>query len=554
MRTSLPARLLPAVLVPLAACGGEPGNPSLTRAMVDAPEEIELLIPSDAVAFVQIESLDGLAARVDALNAAVDGMEIPPFDVLLPTLLANRVPVSAIDRTRPLGIAVSMPSNAFIPLPSFTAIVPAVDPDGLMASGGEGGAPFEREGDYVGIAGRGSYPREGSRSDLTAELPQGSVSVRVDLATVIEAQGGLLDEAFDEMAIAAANQGPIGGFDTLAVIEAYLELLETFVDSVDTLDVAIRTEGSHVALVGDLTAIEGSSLASLVEGGDVDLESTMGHVLADAPMVFLGSMDLEQSYAKFAPLVDAAVRAYPPNTREQMGALMEAWANQFPKMGDGFAGSFRLGPNGIRANYYLESSDSAGVLAALEEQSAILADLEGIELRNLGSDGTSDHLQWAFDPKKFLGIGDDDGPSSRPMGDAELEALVTQLYGGDGELLIDLVALDDGIAMAMGGDDGERSAAVDAIDRADAQASGPLADAIRQVQGTSAAMVLQFDIGQMAEDMARDLAPVLDGDPPTDLPSAPVTMYASASGRVWSGGLTVDLADLAAVADATRGR
>ena len=153
------------------------------------------LVPLDAFCYVQVESIEALESVV---GGWFDSIELPlpisvsPSDSLNAWLEGLGCDSEGLDRTRPMGVALSLPGGEGDPISTFVLPVsaPAAFLAGISLPTGTA-EPQAREG-YVGISTGPNYRLGSSPAALGLELPEGQVAGRVNLAPVRQLVQGLL--------------------------------------------------------------------------------------------------------------------------------------------------------------------------------------------------------------------------------------------------------------------------------------------------------------------------------------------------------------------------
>ena len=168
-----------------AAKDSEPA--AAREAASDELDFLAQLVPLDAFLYVEAESIESLASVLQQSLSSVDPMLAAGFDLqgmVQMNLARFGADAAAIDGSRPIALALSMPGGAQEPVPTF--ILPVSAPDAFVESLGlppETAEP-ERRGDYVGIALGPNYRLGSKPSTLALDLPPGVVAARVRLAPI----------------------------------------------------------------------------------------------------------------------------------------------------------------------------------------------------------------------------------------------------------------------------------------------------------------------------------------------------------------------------------
>lgn len=229
---------------PVEVANVEPREP-----VADVLPSAAALVPLDAFCYVEVESI---AALESAVGGWFDSIELPlpisvsPSDALNVWLEGLGCDPEGLDRTRPMGVALSLPGGEGDPISTF--VLPVSNPPAFLAgiSLPTGTAePQAREG-YVGIPTGPNYRLGSSPAALGLDLPEGQMAGRVSLAPVRQLVQGHLSAM-------PARSGSGSWVDGLPV--------QDLLSSVEEFEFGLASEGSESLLNLGATFSEDSALA-----------------------------------------------------------------------------------------------------------------------------------------------------------------------------------------------------------------------------------------------------------------------------------------------------
>jgi hypothetical protein len=221
-------------------------------------------------------------------------------------------------------------------------------------------------------------------------------------------------------------------------------------------------------------------------------------------------------------------------------------------LGCAVAGSADFGPDGMRAVYYAKSTDPGAVVARYVES------LESGAFAGMGmTPGAVERLEIAGVPvaRVRLAVNEEEMLEAMQMsGDDEAAAagieMMKAMYGPDGMRLA-VAHRGDVVGFVMGGDDEFLRSAVASMEGGRSALPAELERAVASAATGRAGFVMSMDLARLMGSMLALVQRTL-GKPVVDLSgqSARVLMHGSIDGRVWSGGMTVDVAALSRMASA----
>lgn len=553
--------VLPTALVVLAsqALPGALAAPVPSAAQA-AAEDQSGLVPADAAVLVRLESLDAFHASVERLMGTFDDSGNAPDKAELLDLFNLPVGLDGVDTTRPVFIGMDVTLGQ----PLVTALLPASDAAAIQAAAAEAGAKSAVRGDWVGVSTKPAYAPTASNPLLAAMQP-GVVSVHVDLEALLELYGGLIEMMLVQAEAGIAQEAPPGaeGVDVTAMTELGLDGFRLFLDSAESLDLALNESGSELSLSGRYTALEGSDLAGLTSS--LPLPQALPVSLDDdAAMSVLVSGDWSELMTTFGPLIETFDAIYPASMRAGMKAYMDSLAGVYEDLGDVVVGSIGIGAQGFQVSTYVtseaEDADArfaAGVVAALESSGQALSgfgvtfgtpeslEIEGVSATRLPMNVDYDKLAEI----SLVGVPEAD----RAEALAATTGMLRSIYGE--HPIITIAQSGERICVDMGGDEARLKQAVARL-KEEPVSSGPLLAGLHGLPAAANPLVLyRIDLGAWM----RSMGPIMDAaGAGAEMPQFPegveldTTFWMALDGRQWCGGLTLDPAELKQLIDASR--
>lgn len=530
--------LAPVLLVPLLS-GGGPGPQT---------DDAARLVPADATVLVRLESarawnelvhafapLAGEEAAGFDLQATLDGMADP--DVAPATL-------PRLDPERPLYLAVSLDAEAG---PGVTLVAPVTNEQIFQLHATFGTTTSARLGSYVAVTNRAEVTVGEGPHPLVADLRPGLVSAHVDLGRIIATFRPLIEMGLAQ-AEGALDQIPEEEmpFDVGPIMEVYLETARDLIDSARTLDFALTRRGEQLSIRMDY----GESEARLPEMSLADVSSMLGLLDPESPVQMVSNGKWTEYMALFDDFLDAALEIYPEPLRGDMRRMFAQQAALDAQLAPGIVASFDLGPAGLRGGYFARAREPKALLEALEELVRTL-DHEGGLLRagpaeRLAVDGLEARvlpLELQFDAWTALLAEATPEGQEEPASPEELREIFQAIYGE--RLRIAFASQGDVVAVCVGSNDSELRAALARL--AKPALPAPKVQALlAELEPGAVGFAYHFDFGRFAGRMA-DLMQVMVPEAIV-FPDLDFSMdtWASVNGATWSGGMTMNLAELIA--------
>jgi len=396
-------------------------------------------VPSDAVGFVQVVSLEVLGDTFDAYEVMLDPRARRSDPRGLLSAFGGFDPARvALDR--PCGVAFTAGSSTLDP----TFILPATDVDALRASAAPGVA-VEARGDYVAFSPGGAPSARGSA--LTAGLPVGTVAGRLDLPPIVDALRVPFEAALGLMQMQAAAQPAPVGVDMSAMFAVYTDMARGFVDAIETVEFTVGQDGGSVEVRSDVTVEEGSGLGGFPPPRDGDLRALASRVDPDGPTLLLARADIEALMGRSEHLLRAYAESF-------LSGVMDIDVDEYPgswqalyRLGSGaFAGSFSMG-GGMDFLYLFDASNPEAVVSTatqLFEEGLMDSAVASIELEGETTvEGVPVvSFRQTMDMDAFL---EDVDPQQRE----ETRRIMEGLYGGVMETTMHLYRADDRVAWSL---------------------------------------------------------------------------------------------------------
>jgi hypothetical protein len=544
------ARLLPSSLLLLAlvlgpACGKKdgPGGPGASGSGTGGPaaatvqSDVATLVPNDTQVLLYVPSLDAAVTKARAVVASID----PDMAGGITTeALLQQAPAGAgahVDPARPMAVALTFPAGQDEPVP--TIIVGAKDAAKLSgAIEGAGLAKPHVAGSYVSIT-MGPSPAARGGSALVKSIPAGDLGLRADLASLYGRYRAEIDQALGSLPAPGAEAG--GSANPLAPI---VDAVRTALSSAESLDVALRLDGTRVDLDGELRVKEGSALVGKLEGSG-DLAAYAGRLPKDFPLVVLASVDANAWMGWLEQLMKSMSEMMPPEQRESMLQSFRQSKELTPHFGRETAMGVGVGDQGVEFVTIRASKDGKTAVAkTVELMSAPSMAGQGVTFERLPATTVQgvevSNLRMKFDFSKIAG---DDAAALPPESMQAIEGVLGTVFGPEGLVLRN--AAVDGVVVSYVGPPAFGDQAVSAAKKGGAAPAG-VAESLRRAGGKPALLVhLEGrSLGKQVLGLVRKaMPPEQQADLPTIPDGRPATfsLHASGDGRVYRGGLSIEV-------------
>ncbi len=530
--------------------------PVFAQGSAKVPPEFEVLLPPDAAVFIQIRSLEELAAFVGRFQSAAEGKAPSAQEFIASMNLPGDV--SLVDSKGTLGFALKLSSATPQPVPVF--FVPTKDPKAYVNSLGLPEGTAQVAGSFVGISMGAPSPAQpnapGGASKLLQGLPDGLVSVRVDLVAVLQVFRPMIDMmlamAEQQMDMAMAQAGEEVPFDATEVMALYFDFARDFCDSAVVLDLGLRIEGAKAELAGRFETKEGSPLAGWAKEDEIDYRSLVGRLDPAAAMQFVAAFDFASWVETILPVYESMSEKaqeseeLPPELADAFSAYLQSAREMLANLGDVSCGSFDLDAGGLRGAAFYESSDPAATAAALEN---FFRNPAFVPLGVRSSEPATREIQGArvtewridFDPEMLMSLlGVAGGAELEPM-----RAMFDAIFGPDG-LRFAIAQKAESLAVFFGGDEASIASGLARL-TTPAPVPAPLAQAVEGLQGTNPGFVIHYDLGRLVKGFAGLLGPASDEKTLQLLSEAQwfsIDFWAGIDGPTWKGEVALDLDEL----------
>lgn len=501
--------------------------------------DVAKLVPEGTVIYLEIPSLERLDAAVHKVMTTFAPEQADGFDIDM-ILGELDIPGSAqeIDHKKPLAFCLVLPAQPGAqPMP--TILVPAVSAESYAKSVAESGVAMQAvvAGSYVVVSSAPSTPAA-TPPAIALGLPGGELACRIDMKRLVAHFRPLIDmglaQAGPLMAAGAAQTAP--GMDLAPMMDTYVSGLRSFLDSGETLDLALQLDGDRFEFATNFTAMENSALAQFGSKEKTDMRDLARFVDTSAPVSVVIGMDQAAMLKHFTPMIRAAINMYPEASRAGLQKAMEGWDELAAQTGAGFCVNADFTPAGMRQVMYMRPRDAAKLLETYKTMMTAMPGCTLDEMKTSDVDGvpvTRSRLH--VDPQAFV----------IPGSPTETSAMVEQMYGKDGLALA--YATKSGVtALVIGGDDAFLKSSLGRISTA-TQAPASLTRSLEQVGGLNPTFVLHYDFGQLAKSFAG-LMPIGAPGMPSEIPDfdAKLLISGGVDGRTWKMATSTDLAQLGA--------
>ncbi|MBK7644961.1 MAG: hypothetical protein IPJ19_18275 [Planctomycetes bacterium] len=507
------------------------------------------LVPHGTIAFVQVPSLDRAAQFAQRMLETFQPGGGPPMSgAVLLAMTGLRCDSTAIDATRPIGVCVVLgEQSGGQPMP--TVLIPVKDADAFLKSVEQPGAPWKgtAKGGYVSL-GLGLAPEiPGVPAAIANGMPAGEVAARLDLGRLIEQYRDQIDEGLNQVESLGSSLPPsAAGVNPAPMMGAYADLLRDFIDSAETLDLAVQLEGDDFELGMKLTNGEGSPFADFGSKEKTGVRAMASKLVPGAGLEMVFGADMPKLLKRFQPMFDVMPAMYPEPMRGMLGPVFQHIGEFYGLLGSAQAISFDFSPAGMRYTAYLDCKDPAKLV---ELYRTMMKSFPGFEIRELPAREFEGFAIAGFHFDMDLeamskSLGQQPLP---PEASEQMQTLMKSMFGSEGMSF--QVASRDGVtAIVMGGDDEFLHGALARMS-SKAEPAPFVAHALREVGDLSPCFVMHYDLGRMLGGMKTVMAAALPGgaDQIPDL-ALSVGAYGGVDGRTWRGALSLSMKELAALA------
>jgi general secretion pathway protein G len=548
----------------------------------DADSAIASLVPADAFCIVKVPSLEALSSTIHAVKQAVapDSGKEPDVDELL-HLIEIPGRIDLIDHKRPLALCLSFGGAGIQPVPTF--ILPVTSRDEFLKSvanesgaedegGAEGRGASEKPaapgkpgaharsethakpvalGDYVGVTELSKYSAADKPRALATGLLPGAISARIDLERVFQVTRPSIEPMLSKMEEgmeSAPSPEAIPGMDTKALAKQYMDGFRAFIDSADTLDIATSMQGGRSELAFVFTALEKSALADMGSKEKSGIETSAKYFDPDAMFSLAVGVDFPALMNRFQPMLDGMMTAYPEPLRQSMTAGMTSFKNAYALLFPGMCVSADVAPAGLRGAAYFRAKDTKAVIDQYVKGFKDMK-FQGVTFRGPESvtiDGTTvSQLHVEIDAKAFGAMA---GEKADAKQTAMFEDVMKKFLGPNG-LSISYAAKGDQVVQVLGGDEAYLRRALSALNDSGRKLPREMQSEIERMSSSNPCFVGQVDVARytsVVASLVASLAPDGKTEALTKVPApAPFLFYGGIEGRVWRGGSSCDLQQVA---------
>lgn len=519
------------------------------------PAAMKVLVPDDATVFAMtspLSELERVAASIaEDVNPEMAGMM--SVDMLLQVAMPPGFDGSAIDRSRPVGMAVGPISMAAEP--QIYALIPTSNPEAIKAAlpgGTERYATRVSDG-YIGVTMGLEYGNSTGISTLLQNMPAGLIAVNVDMETMLTdfrpmIDFGLqmarmeLDSAMDE--INAASGYP--GMDIMAMMEVYFDMIDGFLDSVVEMRMSVDIEETLLDMRVEYSVSEGSPMSTFAGTGDLDIDRFLPLVGDEAFAMLMGA-DMGELMEKSMPFMDAMFDAYPQAMGDGLRESMDSMQTLYSMFGTGMAASGDFTDKGLTFAAYFDGSQYEELMVEYDKMlkapylAAMGMNYVDTKKGRLG-DIELTRYTFDYDVATLLGM---TGEELDEASMTEMEAVLRAIYGE--QMVTTFAKSGDMAVLTLGGGDEYLQEAIGRLNNP-TRVPEDMKRLSSLAKTTNPFMAYRMDLGKMITTMIPMLESNL-GAPSSGMEmfegtSLPMNMYFGASPRSWTGGFMVDLVQI----------
>ena len=542
----------PAPATPVVTAATAPAAPT-----ADVPAAMAVLVPDDASVMMLAQPLAQLEEVAGALAAEIDPQMagMVSVDMLMAMALPPGMDGSAIDRTRPLGVAVGPISMG--PEPQVYALIPTSNPEAIKSVLPEGMPYATRisEG-YLGVTLGAEYGASTGASALLGKLPVGMLSVAVDVETLMATFRPIIDFSlqmaraqFDTMEEDFATMGIDQDMDLSALMDAYFGVAEGMLDSVVDMRMALDVDETLVDLRMAYGVAPDSPMAAFAGEGGTDIARLLP-LIGDEAIAMLMGADFGTMMGDMMPFFESMMGAYPPEMAEGLTGTMEASQELYDLFGDAMAVTGDFTEDGMRMVAYY---DGANHDAVQEQYTAMLREpyWEDLGIRYLetrkGRLGDTDLTRYTFELDPAM-IADLAGVGEVPAEElAMVEQMMAAIYGE--RLALTFAQVADLGVMVIGDDDAfVQEALTKARVGTDRRPPADMARLVDLAATSSPFLGYRIDLARLMTSVIPSIEATM-GAPSSGLEMfegthLPMTFYMAVEPTSWTGGLMLDLVQI----------
>jgi hypothetical protein len=498
------------------------------------------LVPANTAILLRISSAEKLEEITSQLSAV---LPLPPPADVLPrmTAMVGQDP-AIVERGRPFFLCARLGEKKDAP-PRFTLITPVKDSaviakaaDGSVVSGGYAALSNEEFKDY-----------EAGGSTIAAGFLGGDISARCDLVRIISTYRADIEQALQgfEEGFASGARAGLPSFEPAEMTARITDWLRELVDSAETLDAVVNHKEGFFDLQLSMTASETSPLARAAARTKSELVPLGRCLPPDMPVTMLLHFDIAGMNDLFLPVLSALMEKRPVEERDAMEGHVRRMNEAADLLTDDWAMALDFGKDGMRFAMVGGARDAQAYLATYRDllQTPVLGQM-GMAFQSEGSrkvaGTTVERMRMTIDAQKyfeFLGMED---LGAEAIGQA---SMVLALMLGEKGLAFEMAAQENRLLFAAGAG-GELMDSMLAADEPPAWLEGTAA-AIGGELGFLVRLEMRGCMRGASEMLAR-LMPGMPGRAYPDGADLPVVLYGTVDGRVYRGGMTCNVGELAA--------
>jgi len=520
-----------------------------------AQDDAARLVPPSTNVLVRLESLRAWNELVRGF-APLGDEELASYDLqqYLDSMgwdpsRQEAVPNPALDPARPLYLAFEFN-------PVAGTLVAPVDSEAAFHFHPEffgGGEESAHLGSYTGISMLPGYAASEAPSPLLAGLRPGLVSAHVDLATLIATFRPVIDMGLRQVEMQLDQMPSTDGLDMEGLMELYLGMVRSMLDSAQSLDLALEREGDELALRFDyqesaerLPGLRTAEVARLL--GNVDPDSSLQAVFNSS---WVDLLDWMEGFS------DVVFDAYPEPLRTDLQHLMVLQKELAPLLEPGMAASVDFTPEGVHAQYALRTSQAAEVVTRFEAQIRSMEHADGLlrvgASERLAVDGVEAlvlPLELRFES---LGTMFETMAGGRELDEAakqQVQETLATLYGRN--LRLALASQGEIVLVAIASDDAALRTDLARLRKPDVPAPKMLR-LLQRIEPGAAGFAYHLDLGQTIGQLIDAFHGLFPGATFFPRIEASLDTWGSLRGGHWAGGISLSLAELLALVRAVQG-
>lgn len=515
-----------------------PSNPG-TVGVADELGSPAELVPENAFLYLEVASISTVEGLVRNVLARVQPSAAGSMsaDMLVGQMLmmVGGDP-EQLDRRRPFGVALSMPSGG-MGQPAPTLILPVKDPPAFARSLRlpPGFADAVVRPHYVGVTMGSNYEVGSKAPSLARNLPDGAFAMRMRMDPIRPMMAPAMQAARAQAGQAARAAG-VDSKAYMAGVEFGLELLE----SLEQVEAGIDAGGKQLRVHYALKVAPDSTLALPAAEGRGRLHELAGYVDPEDSVAVVFAWDQAFLDDVVAPLLEVLGGMAPTETDKAGVEALQQVLTMVPIFGEEvvFSGRFELG--GSRGSIYCRPANPDAFV-----ESFPLA-LAGLDLEGKGVVASPLEREDVQGKRVYhMTLGLDETHSDPQMGRIR-EAI--ELCFGSSRVDVRLASKDGHLGLFLGGGAEWQAAQLERLG-APGDPSMDVAEAFERVSGDSPCVVYRIDMlglmsstmslmaEQMGLDPTRELEQVMRvvGEEPLH-----ITVYGGVDGTRWQAGFRMD--------------